>query len=418
MTPTAPPTRPLRVLFAMYTNPVGYPPIERAATILRDHDVDVRILGTRGQQTDAFGAAGGGKLDVRLVAQGSGGVSQKLAYARFILWCIVQAIHWRADWLYASDAFAAPVALLASLLGIRVVYHEHDIPAGDSRSGFMRVLAAARRAVLRRAQVAVCPSAGRAELLAPLRGRREILVVWNCPSRADVGEARPADTEPDTLRVVYHGSIVPARLPMTVVEAIAAAAGRVELTVIGYETAGSTGYTSRLQSRAAELGVGDRVRVLGVLSRARMLDESARMHLGLALMPIQGGDANERTMAGASNKAFEYLARGTPLLVSDLPDWRALFADAGVALTCDPGNPVSIAAAFDRAAKERGTLAAMGSLGQRLVASEWNYEARFQPVLERLLAPARFSKSSRTDEHASCETGIATGTPGPAVNGS
>ena len=48
-------------------------------------------------------------------------------------------------------------------------------------------------------------------------------------------------------------------------------------------------------------------------------------------MPLTSDDVNLRTMAGASNKPFDYLARGLALLVSDLAEWKALFVDPGTA---------------------------------------------------------------------------------------
>ena len=48
-------------------------------------------------------------------------------------------------------------------------------------------------------------------------------------------------------------------------------------------------------------------------------------------------------MAGASNKPFDYMAAGLALLVSDQPDWRAMFVEPGYARACDPTDPSSIA---------------------------------------------------------------------------
>ena len=57
-------------------------------------------------------------------------------------------------------------------------------------------------------------------------------------------------------------------------------------------------------------------------------------------------DLNIRHLTGASNKAFDYMAAGLALLVSDLPDWHAMFVAPGYALACDPADPASLKAAL------------------------------------------------------------------------
>src|SRR6185437_9017417 len=108
-----------------------------------------------------------------------------------------------------------------------------------------------------------------------------------------------------------HGSIVPERLPLTVIDAISVARGPVLLTVVGYETNGSKGYLNRLRARAAELGIPERLNIIGTLStREQLMNVCRKQDAGLALMPMHARDLNLRTMEGASNKPFDYLACG------------------------------------------------------------------------------------------------------------
>jgi glycosyltransferase involved in cell wall biosynthesis len=153
------------------------------------------------------------------------------------------------------------------------------------------------------------------------------------------------------------------------------------LHIAGYETIGARGYVARLLQRAAELGLGDRVTALPAMPREQLLRRAAQCDMGLSLMPATNANSNERRMAGASNKAFEYLASGVPLIVSDLPDWTRLFVDAGVAWACDPDNIDDMVALLDRAIREREQVLQMGRRGRELVRTRWNYETQFAPVL-------------------------------------
>ena len=89
-------------------------------------------------------------------------------------------------------------------------------------------------------------------------------------------------------------------------------------------------------------------------------------------------------MAGASNKPFDYLARGCALLISDLPDWREMYFEPGYARACDPDNPESIIAAVRWFLEHPEELRAMGEAGRRRILQDWNYETQFAPVRDWL----------------------------------
>jgi glycosyltransferase involved in cell wall biosynthesis len=188
-----------------------------------------------------------------------------------------------------------------------------------------------------------------------------------------------------SLRLLYHGSIVPDRLPAGILDALASLPGSVSLTVVGYETVGSRGYIEHLRKRAAELGIAERLDVKGTLATREELMSVCRSHdAGLALMPSGSLDPNLRNMAGASNKPFDYLACGLALLVSELPEWVDMFVRPGYGLACDPTSATSLAAAISRFRENPEETRAMGERGRQRVVREWNYEHQFRPVRDRL----------------------------------
>jgi len=159
----------------------------------------------------------------------------------------------------------------------------------------------------------------------------------------------------------------------------------VKLRVVGYETAGSREYVAELRQRALELGIKNRIEFLDpVPQRAELLAITLRSDIGLALMPLISADFNCETMTGASNKAFDYMACGLPVIVSDRPDWRAMFVEPGFAVGCDPGEPRSIANAIGSLLERPGYIRAMGEAGRQKIIEAWNYESMFGPVMQRL----------------------------------
>jgi glycosyltransferase involved in cell wall biosynthesis len=312
----------------------------------------------------------------------------------FVLWSLAHLLVWRPRWLYSSDSLTAPVALLAKLAGIRVVYHEHDAPVGPASSVYMMMTARARTAIMKRADLVVTPSEGRSAHASRESGRH-VFTVWNCPNRSELRRRVSATSRDQPFRLVYQGSLVPARLPLTIVDALARVSAPVELWVTAYETVGSGNYAAEILRRAAAQGIAERVHSFPVTAREALLDRAAESNLGLALMPTTTADVNESTMAGASNKAFEYLACGVPLLVTDLEDWRQMFVDRGVALTCDPTKVASIQSALEYAISHRDELERMGALGRTLIDREWNYETQFAPLMRAMLGAGASSTNDQ-----------------------
>ena len=378
-----------RILFIQYTNPAIYPPLEHSSRILANSGWQVLFLGTGSQGADSLRFKPHERIEVRQMPFCPAGWRQKLHYARFVLWALWWVLRWKPEWTYASDLLSCPAAALSSFLpGVQVIYHEHDSPATSKRSIFLKISFAARRRLAHRAKICVLPNQRRADHFVTdvnksvNNGRRSPLVVWNCPSVEEVTPPRPAHDGGD-LWVLYHGSIVPARLPVSVLEALARLPERVKLRLIGYETI--QGYVNILLEKSGQLGLGRRVEYLGAApEREALLSWCRKCDVGLALMPKESDDLNEQAMAGASNKPFEYLSCGLALLVSDLPDWRTIYVETRYGLTCDPGDSESIATALRWFLNHPYKMRAMGERGRRKIATDWNYEMKFSPVLERM----------------------------------
>lgn len=371
-----------RVVYVQFTNPAGYPPLEHSSRILASDGFDVVFLGTGSLGTQSLEFVPSPRIRTRLLKYRPPGVLQKVQYAYFCLWVSVWVLRLRPTVIYASDVMACPAAWLAATLSdARLVYHEHDAPPEAPEGRFGLLLLAARRWCARHAAVCVVPSAGRAvDFLRTTRMSRPVDVVWNTPS---LDEVTPLErrTPPAGIRLLYHGSIVPDRVPQTVVNALSLLPGDVTLSLAGYETAGSQGYVERLLRLAGELGIGARVVSLGTVpTRRALLEQCARHDAGLSLVPMQGTDVNLLTMAGASNKPFDYLSAGLPVLVSNLPDWREMFVATGYGLSCDPGDPRSIADAILRWYSDPKVMRQMGALGHERITTDWNYERQFQRV--------------------------------------
>jgi glycosyltransferase involved in cell wall biosynthesis len=217
-----------------------------------------------------------------------------------------------------------------------------------------------------------------------------VLTVWNCPARAEAdGTVTPAPRG-EQFVLFYHGSIVPARVPLAVLKAISMLSDKVRFQIAGYETIGHPRYVAILKAEAERLGVAQQLEYLGAFSRENLLPFCRRATVGLSLIAETTSDLNEQTMIGASNKPFEYLACGIPLLVSDLPEWKEAFVAPGYALACRSSDAKSIARSLGWFMEHPEETPKMGQRGRQRILTDWNYETQFQEVQEKMIKTTQF----------------------------
>ncbi|MEO7741959.1 MAG: glycosyltransferase [Usitatibacter sp.] len=383
------PERERRIVYLQYCNPGAYPPLAHSSRILAGEGWEVLFVGIGAfGGADALALAAHANVRSRMLPFRPPGYWQKLHYLRFALLAAWTAIRWRPQWIYVSDPLACPAgALLARLGPWRVLYHEHDTPTEDQGrrpNWFARAVLRSRRHVARLAQLCVLPNAKRAEIFRNRTGASNpVVTVWNCPSLAEAHVPLPARGERPFV-VFYHGSIVPSRLPLALVDGFARLPSFALLRIAGYETIDNVGYLRALQDEAARLGVASRLQYLGALSRAELLPQCRLADVGVSLLPLASNDLNEREMTGASNKAFDYMACGLPVLVPHIPAWVDMFVLPGYGIACDPGDPAGIAEALRSLMDDPTEARRMGECALERIKREWNYEAQFECVRRRL----------------------------------
>jgi len=369
------------ILYIQYTNPANYPPLLHSSQILANDGWKVVFLGTKSQGDCQFKLDSGLNVRVHLLWFQRPGFFQKIHYILYCLWGLAYALVFRPRWVYASELLASPMACFLSVIGYKVIYHEHDSPDSTEieHGSVLRLLQCRKQAALK-SVCCILPNQERSHVFQKSTGCPNVVTVWNCPSLSEVRSARSLRRS-TPLRVLYHGSIVPARLPLAVIDALADSCFDIKLRIVGYETVGYQGHVTALLARASKLGISNRIEFRkAVATRSELMELCAECDIGLAFMPMQSTSINMRCMTGASNKPFDYLACGLGVLVSDLPDWNELYVKPGYGLACNPEDSVSIRKALMWFWDHPREMAAMGEKGRHKILSDWNYEKQFERV--------------------------------------
>ena len=237
-----------KVLYVQYANPAALPPLVHSAGLLVAAGCSVKMVGCSSLNTETMRIDPKSGVHVYLLPYMEPGLRQKLQYIWFAIFVLIDAVLWRPSWIYASDLFSSPIALVLSYVpGLKIIYHEHDHP-GFNLKLLPRIFMRARKLLSARARMVILPNALRATAFSQETGRQGICV-WNCPRKC---EASSHVSHKNFMTLYYHGTLNSSRLPTTFLDAVAVLSPNVRLIVAGYETIGSIGYCDLLRKKATD----------------------------------------------------------------------------------------------------------------------------------------------------------------------
>lgn len=184
-------------------------------------------------------------------------------------------------------------------------------------------------------------------------------------------------------RIVYTGSITKTRGLIEILRALEAVnkKHRVELVVTGI-------YQDAEFKRQVEAEPGYRwMRFLGYLPNYEDV-VSVAIEADMAAICFQP-DPNLDKAVERSNKLFEYMAMGLPLVVSSLPAWAELVKKYRCGVVVDPMDPSDIARGITYLVEHPKERAAMGARGRNAVNYHYSWEVegrRLIAAYQQLLA--------------------------------
>jgi glycosyltransferase involved in cell wall biosynthesis len=290
----------------------------------------------------------------------------------------------RADVYHGHDLTGLPAALFARRLhnpAARLVYDSHELYI-DSGATVGRPrwavswLARRERAWAAEADALVTVSDGYAAHLRPRLGVEPVVVVHNCPPRAqaDVSRSelvRDATGIPAGLPIVlYHGGLRAGRgVAELAVAMLEPGLAQAHLVFMGFGP-----FRADVETLAADPRFHGRIHFLPPVPPLDVVRWVASVDV--AAMAIQ--PHNYSYELSTPNKMFEAFAAGVPVAGSDFPGFRAIVSDnpeGPLGELFDPTSPASIGAAIRRILELSPEAHAELSARCKAAARErWNWE--------------------------------------------
>jgi glycosyltransferase involved in cell wall biosynthesis len=140
-------------------------------------------------------------------------------------------------------------------------------------------------------------------------------------------------------------------------------------------TVAGTFHPAWLENEIADLPGWRRVRFLGQVPRAAIVDaiDDARAGLVLNHPTVNYVDAY-------STKMFEYMARGLPVVCSNFALWVEIVGGADCGIAVDPRSPGAIADAIRTLNEDVPLARRLGENGKRAIAERYNWEAELDKL--------------------------------------
>lgn len=332
--------------------------------------------------------------------------SLRISFLRFLSYIVFCFKHVSRDArvLMGHNAHGLIVAwMIATLFRRPYIYHCHDFIDGNAITSLNeKVIKKLEVIASKHASFVIVPDRARAEIIARELGLGSLpVVVANAPLQPPSqtrnllkSELARRHKEFDRI-VIRQGNVGPGHVLENVIRSMPLwASPRWGFVILGpvKET-----YRSYLLDLANEYGVSERVVLLPPVSYQDVKDFTVGADLGHGMYePFDVNGANNTT---ASNKVFEYMAAGLPIILAENTENRKFVNTIGNGLTVDIESPAAIAQSINEILSDPEKIREMGHRSKRAFLEEYNYRVQYRPVIERLRV---FLESSSSQEKPEC----------------
>lgn len=294
-------------------------------------------------------------------------VTRGLAHNSWVL----RIVATRPDVIHAHDVNTLPTAWLASRLSrAPLVYDAHEISTDREGYGSVRKLVGwVEKKLMPRASATITTTDARAKFFARAYGICRPLVLQNRPRFAPTSRTDRLREElvlrPDWPIILYQGGLQQGRG----LDRLIAAAS--ELPNAYFVFVGGGRLEGQLQALVAARQLTDTVRFIPTVDLDQLHSYTQSADIGV--QPLENTCLNHLTTD--SNKLFEYVMAGLPVVTSDMPEIRKIVNEHKFGLLIPPGDGEALAAALRRLVEDRELRETLAANAKR-AATQLTWEAQ------------------------------------------
>lgn len=306
-----------------------------------------------------------------------------------LLWHMVR---YRPHLVHAHDVNTLPTAWLAARLSrARLIYDAHEI--STSREGyqsFRRVVGFVEKKLMPKVDGSITTTDARAKYFARAYGVARPTVLQNRPRlthcrgsnriRNELGLKAPWPI------IIYQGGLQQGRGLEKLIETATAVPNAYFVLI------GGGRLTENLTQRCEELGLQERVHFIPTVALSELPEYTASADIGV--QPIENTCLNHYTTD--SNKLFEYLIAGLPVVATDFPEIRRIVRTHNVGILVPANNHAALAQALNQLVSDPGLRKRFADNAQ-LTANTLNWEeqeARLVNLYQQILPVATPEKQA------------------------
>jgi glycosyltransferase involved in cell wall biosynthesis len=308
-----------------------------------------------------------------LIGMGLPGVGSIIEELIGSLRMLRRVLRFRPEIVHGNDVNTLlPAWLAAKLVSARLVYDAHEISA--DREGYSDRVSLVRfleRSLGNSADARLTTTQMRGDWFRENYGFRNVHVVQNRPAFSDVSSSRLRKTfsvPDDSLVLLYQGGLQIGRGLRNLIQAVRKVPG-VHLALIGDGPQRQELYNESVDLR-------ERVHFVGQVGLAELPYWTASADVGIQV--LRNTCLNHYTTD--SNKLFEYVMGGLPVVASDFPEIRYIVDRWQLGILVDPEDIGSIAAAI-RTLRDEPNLRDRLSINARKARSHLDWSSQESSLL-------------------------------------
>lgn len=383
----------------IYANPDYYPPVISAIQLLaREFNLVVICRNQEQPQLtypDNVRLYRLGKLKTARQKETQSLVIKFLEYITFVVRTIFYIRFYNCRLIYSYDMHGFITGFLANRFGKRkpLIYHNFDLCELEKIDGLTYIIKYLELVMARYADKVILPDINRAKFFKKEAKLTKLPdIVMNAPLRIDrlpynnleeILKAKGFNL--DTKVVLYQGAINESRSLLDVLESMIFWPKNTVLVLSGYVY---ENFMKEFYKEAKRLNLNGRIILLPPVPYTQISSHTMGAYLGLALYkPL---NINLIFNAGASNKIFEYISLGIPVITNDSPYFREVL-DSSFAYFAKPDSVEDIARAINLALSDVEEYRRKSQAARQAHLTKFNYEVQFNPVFEYIKKIAKKS---------------------------